>query len=240
MKALVLLAYYNRPVMVRGALESLRRQGDADWRCVMVDDGSEVHGQSVVESLYPDLLPRMEFVRIEDTMAQKIWQGGSRHPQFLNEAVEKALEDLVVVLCDDDALTVGALEALLLWHEKHPEEKWSYGHVSVYDPSKEPVPFGEVHGGVREEKRLDFHLNRRTDPIFPAFIVDSSQVVFMREAFTGFPPVNTKNCDAALFNDMGRKWGRCLFNGIVVQHKGSFRDQMGSRRETMIYKVATA
>jgi glycosyltransferase involved in cell wall biosynthesis len=231
--ALILLAYYNRPQMVRGALESLRRQGDAPWRCVMVDDGSEVHGQSVVEREFPDLLPRMEFIRIEDTMAQKIWQGGSRHPQFMNEAIEKATEDLVVVLCDDDALVAGILDPLLRWHMAHPAEKWSYGHVSVYDPSKEPVPWDAPH-------RLDWHLNRRTDPIFPAYIVDSSQVAFMRHGFTGFPAVNTKNCDAALFNDMGRKWGRCPFNGLVLQHKGIMRDQMGNRRETAIYKVGVA
>jgi glycosyltransferase involved in cell wall biosynthesis len=232
MKALVVLPYYNRPSMVCNALESLRRQGDAAFRVVMVDDGSEVHGQSVVESRFPDLLPRMEFVRIEDTMAQKIWQGGSRHPQFMNEAIERGKEDLVVILCDDDALVPGILDPLLRWHAAHPAEKWSYGHVSVYDPTKEPVPW--------EERRLDHPLNRRTDPIFPAYIVDSSQVVFRRDGFTGFPPVNTKNCDAALFNDMGRKWGRCPFNGLVVQNKAWFKDQMGARKETAIYKVAQA
>lgn len=233
MNALVILPYYNRPVMVRGALESLRRQGDAPWRCVMVDDGSEVHGQSVVENEFPDLLPRMEFTRIEDTIGQKVWQGGSRHPQFMNEAIEKGREDLVVVLCDDDALMPGVIGKLLMWHSCHPAEKWSYGHVSIYDPTKESVPWDG-------EPRMDWHLNRRTDSIFPAYIVDSSQVVFRREAFTGFPPVNTKNCDAALFTDMAKKWGRCPFNGLTVQHKGVFSDQMGSRRETMIYKVAHA
>lgn len=232
MDALILLAYYNRPVMVKGALESLRRQGDAPWRCVMVDDGSEVHGQSVVEKEFPDLLPRMEFVRIEDTIGQKIWQGGSRHPQFLNEAVERATEDVVLTLCDDDALFPGMLPLLLRWHESHPEEKWSYGHVSIYDPSKEAVPWGE--------ERMDWHLNRRTDSIFPAYIVDSSQVAFRRDAFAGYPPVNTINNDAAVFETMGKKWGRCPFNGLVIQHKGVFADQMGMRRQTMVYKVAQA
>lgn len=234
MKALVLLAYYERPVMVKGALESLRRQPEGSWRAVMVDDGSKAHGQAVVEAEFSDLLPNFSFVRIEDSISRKVWQGGSRHPHYINEAILAAKEDLVVILCDDDALVPGILDPLLRWHAAWPAQKWSYGHVSVYDPGRESVPWMENH----EPRRLDFHLNRRTDPILPAYIVDSSQVVFTRSAFTEetmFPPVNTKNCDAAIFEAMGKKWGRCPFNGLVLQMKGIHKKQMGRVKETAIY-----
>ena len=231
-EALVVLPYFERPVMVRNALESLRRNMDAEWRCVFIDDGSVARGEPIVREAFPDLVDRMEFVRCDDTVQDKIWQGGSRHPHYMNEAIARSRADVVIILCDDDALVEGSVKCLLDWYTAHPEAKWSYGKVSVFDPSKEPVPWGE--------RRMNWFLNDAEGDIRPAWRVDSCQVSFRREWMPKYPEVNTVNNDATMFEGFQRKHGLCPPNGLVVSYKGSFGDQLGRRPETDYYKVGVA
>lgn len=221
-RILVLLAYYNRPKMVLGALESLRRQGDAPFRCVMVDDGSEVRGETLVKGY-----PVSEVRRLEDTEAEKRAQGGSRHGAVMNEIVAAATEEIVLTLCDDDALYDGYLSGLSKWYDEHPDAAWSYGHVSVYDPSMETPPWDEMRNGPWP---YGVNCNYWRVPIRPSCSVDSSQVSFRRTRMPPFQGGQTANLDAVIFAQMYDAVGPCPYNGLVAQHKGVHRDQLGNRQ----------
>lgn len=222
MKALVLLVYYERPKMVRNALESLLWDQGDDWRCVFLDDGSVAPGRPVAEEVLAPVLDRVEFLNTGDSVAKKKIQNGSRHGEVLNHAVGMATEDVVLTLCDDDALVEGAIPALLRWYEDHPEAKWSYGHVSVYDPSREAVPKG---------RRSPRHwLNRLTTSISPSCMVDSTQVSFRMDTMLPFATRQTANLDADIFHRSFAAFGPCPYNGLTVQYKGIHEDQLGNRQ----------
>jgi cellulose synthase/poly-beta-1,6-N-acetylglucosamine synthase-like glycosyltransferase len=222
-KALIVLAYYERPNMVRNALNSIARQGASNWDLAVIDDGSPTPVEPIVREILSSYQDRIKFYRCEDTKEQKLAQGGSRHGAYINQAMTESDADYVVILCDDDALVDGSIRKLINYYDTNPGSKWSYGHVIPYDPSRGPPPFNTT-------KAPKIWLNK-TGSINPACQVDSSQVSFRRQYIleVGYPSPMTAALDAAVFNEMHRRHGLCPFNGVVVQHKGSFSGQMGNR-----------
>jgi hypothetical protein len=222
-RPLVLLPYYERPGLVLNALESLRRQGNS-WDMAFIDDGSRHHGRPIVERALAHHLDHIQFYRTEDSIEDKVRQGGSRIGQIMNDAVKASNADIVVILCDDDALVEGYLDALSVWYAQHPGQPWSYCHVVVWDPTQGSVPWGA-------EVTRDHPLNAKVGPLFPSSVLDSSQVTFRRECFdvSSFPSIAPKNHDAAIFDTVSRLFGPCHFNGLRGQYKAFFHDQLGAR-----------
>jgi len=225
MPALIICVYYDRPQIVRGALESLRRQTSRDWHLSFIDDGSPNPGEPIVREILSEHLDRITFYRCEDTKEQKLAQGGSRHGAFMNQAMAEAKvapSDPVLVLCDDDALVETCVGNVVNWYQRNPGQVWSYGHVIPYDPSKGPPPWGA--------KTPRIWLNK-TGTIAPACQVDSSQVTFRLEKIReiGYPSPMTSALDAAVFTEFHRRHGGCPFTGFTQQFKGVFNDQLGSR-----------
>lgn len=218
MKALVLLPYFERPQMVRGALESLLWDQGTDWNLYFIDDGSVAMGERVVREVLKDHLDRVEFDYIPDTIEQKMKQGGSRHGAYMNERIARGTEDIVVCLCDDDALIEGYIPALLKWYEANPGAAWSYGKVSVYDPSKEAVPRGR--------RSPNFFSNKTKGPVNPSCIVDSSQVSFRRSEMEAYKAPQTANLDASIFVAMFHRHGPCPPNEIPAQYKAIHKDAL--------------
>ena len=222
---LIILAYYDRPKMACNALESIRRQV-GPWNLAIIDDGSREPIRPIAEDILRDYLDRVTFYYISDTPEQKLRQGGSRHGAYMNKAIDYLTgpDDPVVILCDDDALYEGYIDSLRLYYEQNPDIKWSYCHVSVFDPSKGPPVLGQ--------RTPEHWLNRYSVPIAPSCQIDSSQVTYRASCISRhleYPSPMTSELDAYMFTLLTQQYGLCPFNGITGQYKAVFFDTMGNR-----------
>lgn len=225
--ALIVLPYFERPNLVRNALESVRDQSDPRWHLAFIDDGSTRPGEPVVREILGDD-PRVTCYRYEDTIDQKRAQNGSMHGKYMTDAILAGPGELVIVLCDDDALFPGCVENVHRWFDEHPEAQYGYGHVQVYHPPHERP--GQVERGHAD-------LNRHTGAIQPACQVDGSQVCFRASAFRGggvhYPRPCTGALDASSFEQCYRLYGPCSFMGFVTQYKGVWPGQMGRQQDLL-------
>jgi glycosyltransferase involved in cell wall biosynthesis len=219
------MAYYERPEMVKLALDSICAQGDADYHLAIVDDGSTKPLRDVIDQ-YVWTIGDVTLYNTNDSVEQKLAQGGSRFGSFWNKAIEDTDADLGIMLCDDDALVPGYINGLDRYYTANQDVKYSYGHVSVYDPTTYPsidnMPFD-----------YGTFLNAHTWPIDPYCRVDASQVSWRikdwKEAGIKFPAPQTAALDAEVYSQMFEAFGPCPFNEMVVQYKGVFSDQLGQR-----------
>ena len=123
LKFLILLFYYNRPKMVLNALTSINKLSYKNIEIAFIDDGSDHPGEPVArEHLKPSILKKVKFYNTNDTIKQKIDRGGSEFGKLANEAVKNSDADIVLMLCDDDALFSDYLDYLNRFY-KHDECK---------------------------------------------------------------------------------------------------------------------
>lgn len=233
-RLLIVCVYYDRPRMVRNALESVKRQTDDRWHLAFIDDGSTVPGEPIVREIFGDD-PRVTCYRIEDTAAAKLARDGSTHPAWMNRAIRECPGDLVIILCDDDALHEDVTHNVVRWFDEHPEAVYGYGYVKRFDPFVETP-----HDGLP----YDQDLCRHRDAIRPSCQVDSTQVVYRasthREDGITYPEVKTTDLDAAIYDSLFERYGSCPImklsgHTIVTQYKGRHDDQMGRRPEAARY-----
>lgn len=221
MKLLVCLVYYDRPNLVRNALESIRALESDDWELAVIDDGGEP-----VLPIVTEALPGVEFgyVRIGDTEEQKRAQGGSRHGEFLNAAILDTGCEVAMCLCDDDAMVPDGVGKLLEWWEENPDAWYCWSYCVPFDPTRE-----KPHPDLPIEM---VGLNRHSGPIDCSCMADSSQVAFKTECFkTGgvrYASPSTLALDADLFEQLA-SYGPAEQTGFAVQYKAVFADQMGNR-----------
>lgn len=226
LKVVLILCYFERPLLVRNALRSIKEIEYSNFNLVIIDDGSQtkpnIHDVAL-DVLGETMYSQTGFYHTTDTPEQKKEQGGSRHGQFLNEIILASDADLVIPVCDDDCIISDYLTNLDQWFRAHPEKKYGYSHVRIFDPTKES-PFGI-------EKRP--HWTNLTETIHPVNRVDSSQVAFRTECFkkggARFPSPQTRNLDAALFQQLFDLYGPCDFMGFDGQYKGWFEGQLGNQ-----------
>jgi len=223
MKILILMCYYNRPNMVRLALQSLANQEYDNWQLVFVDDGSENSGRPIVEEILAEHLDKIDFYNTNNTKQDKESQGGSLFGMYWNEAMYSSDADIAMMLCDDDALYGQYLKDLNDYYEAHPEIIHSYGHVSIFNPTE--------YTNVKDiPTDTNIWLNTHTYPINPNCSVDASQVTWRIENVKAhgirFPFPLTINLDAALYEQLFRILGLCEYNGLITQYKGWHPDQL--------------
>lgn len=219
---LIIICYFQRPKLVVNSLLSIKNSDYKNWKLAFIDDGSVILGEPIVKSILGQS-DRIYFFNSNDTPHQKIAQGGSRHGQFINEAILSIQSDLILIACDDDSLHIDYLKNLNDWFQAHPTEKWCYSDVIPYDPLTED-PFNVP---IRP-----FWTNR-TEDCHPSGRLDSSQVVYKTECFTKhgarYPSPQTKNLDEAIYKLLYPICGPCKFTGFYGQYKGVFEGQMGNR-----------
>lgn len=222
MKALVLCVYFDRPKMVLNALESVRDQTSSAWTLGFIDDGSTVPGVPIMESVV-GFRPHSLSITGMDSVEQKIAQGGSRHGQYMNDLIHASDDDLVIVLCDDDALHPECVANCINWFTENPDKLWGYGHIQDFNPHKEK-PGAVVRGS-------DY--NQHTGPVDPVCRLDSTQVVFRREVFDkcSYPFPATGALDADVFAHVMAITDKVEYMGFVTQYKGRFPGQMGNRAD---------
>lgn len=223
-KILIILLYWDRPKMVRNALNSIKEMHYDNWELAFIDDGSETPGRPIVEEILGDQLHKIKFTRTETTMAER-FSPGSSIGLHMNNAVRASDADLVMILCDDDAIHPDYCTNMNAFFESHPEEVWGYSHVIAFDPEHQDYHTAPLTPG--------FSYNGHTQPIAPSCAVDSSQVVYradctrVRGVEWIYP--QTGCLDANFYERMLPVYGKCPWMGFVGQYKAVFPDQMGRR-----------
>src|SRR5258705_1607329 len=222
LKFLIPLLYWDRPNMVRNALNSIREMRYDNWELAFIDDGSDIPGRPVVEDVLKDHLNKVKFIRAETTMAERA-DPGSMIGWHINNSVRSSDADIVVVLCDDDGMHPEYCNNMNKFFTENPAEVWGYSHVIAFDPTIQDYHTTPLTPG--------FSYNGHVKRIEPACAVDSSQVVFRadctRKDNIEWPYPKTGCLDMDFYNRMVPKYGFCPFIGCVWQYKTLFSDPIG-------------
>ncbi len=131
----VMVPFYADVDLLRGALASVQRQTDPDWRCIVVDDGATDVGVGVLVAAFAD--PRFEYVKNEGNLGVAA---------TFNRCFELAVQigaALVVVLHADDELEPCYVATMRAAHAHRPEVACLAPRVTVIDAAGEvatPLP----------------------------------------------------------------------------------------------------
>lgn len=221
-KFTILLPYYNRPNMVKFALESLKRQKYNNWELFFCDDGSFYPGEKILDEFFPDY-DNVFYTNTKNTVEDKK-KNGSNFGYYLNEFILSSDSDICISLCDDDALCDDYLENLNQWYNNNPEKSYSFCDVIPYNPF-------DVNclDDIEKNSKSELNSNGQTE-VYPENRLDSSQVSWKTTAFrennVRYPYPKTSSLDAILFKQLYNLFGMCPFNGILGQYKGYHHDQL--------------
>lgn len=236
MKALIILLYYDRPNLVHNALNSIRMLKYENYEVAVIDDGSKIPIEPIVRMHYYDIVDKFKFYRCNDTIEQKLRQGGTRRGLFVNEAINNSDADFAIILCDDDAITHSYFNELIKWFKNNPGKVYGYCYVLDFNPLIQ-LP----NEKVRPRGRTNIIILSND-----VRIINSSQVAWLlkvnRENGMRFSEIQDLSCltdgcrtaflTATFFNCMHQKYGVCSFMGMFGQYKGRFHGQLGNRKET--------
>lgn len=225
LKILILMSYYNRPLLVRNALNSILRANERyqNWHLAFGDDGSKVHGRPIVEEILKDHLDQITFVRNEMTFEDKVKQGLILG-KMANDVMRESDADIAFILCDDDEITPWYLKRLAGFFSNHPRILYCYSKVFMYNPL--------VQKSEDVKKQAVGKFNKWDEPINPVGKVDASQVAWrldcckvhgawFKESTKQVPGKPwTKDTDKSFFENLYDKCGPCKPTGFVGQFKG--------------------
>jgi glycosyltransferase involved in cell wall biosynthesis len=226
MRILVLLSYFNRPKLVRNALESVLKAGELhqDWRLVFGDDNSPISGEPILRDVMKDHLDKVEYINSGRTKKEKLAQG-LNIGGYANRVLEKTDADIAIMLCDDDELTATYLDDLSFFYTAQPETMYAYSWVHLFNPLlKRP--------SHERSDLYDIQSNKYnySEAIDPANKLDASQVSFRTKVFKDgvrFPETTlveagplTANLDGGLFRQLYDRYGAAVCCHTVGQYKG--------------------
>lgn len=228
---LLMVVYFERPIMVRNVLESISRLTYPNWELAFIDDGSIQKGEPIVKEILGEHLDKIKFYYNKQTVAEKRAfhnSDGSNVGLFMNQAMEDSNADVVIILCDDDAIVENSLEYLNGFYKKYTDIMYAYSHVIEFNPFKEkPIqPLTPRHSWF----------NRTTKRHFPVCQFDCSQLTFRHKCYVDevlkCPPLQTSCIDSVLWGQLHEAYGDAYFTGGYTQYKGVYEKQMGKRKDT--------
>jgi len=229
----LIIAYYKRPKIVRNALNSIMNLNYNNWHLTFIDDsGDDVFKETFLN--YGFDKNKITYIPILMSDDEKTKNGGSIFGKYINESVLNSDCDIVMLICDDDALDSEYLNNLNNFYTNNPEEQWGYSHVKLYNPNIEYYLDADNKSLIYNWSLNLVNLNHHTNSIHPYCKVDSSQVTFRKKAMVdgnawyAFP--RTASLDADIFIKIFNKYGPCKFTGCYGQYKGWFEDQLGVRQ----------
>lgn len=214
LKILILLFYYNRPQMVKDALQSIKESTYTNWELCFIDDASDFPGEPIArEILSEEELAKTTFINISDSKIGKLERKGSWIGKVANEHILTSGSDLCIFLSDDDMLFPTYMADLDRYYSNSRQVQYSYCHVQN---------FGEAIGPS--------WLNH-TETLDPFCRVDASQVTWRTSCWTEggvrFPFPKTSCLDSDIFGQLCEKYGLCPFNGMIGQLKRIHPGQLG-------------
>lgn len=130
MRFSVIMPLYNKAPYVRKAVESVVDQTFADWRLVVVDDGSTDGGSDIVSG-------------IEDSRIRIIRQGNAGVGAARNRGVAESSAPYICFLDADDWWEPTFLEEMAALIERHPDAGiYGTGYYIVKNGKKRVAPIG--------------------------------------------------------------------------------------------------
>lgn len=224
MKIQILCSYYNRPILLRNAMNSILKANEhhEDWELAFGDDNSKIPGRPIVEEILKDHLDKVTFVQSNMSFEDKIDQGLILG-KLANKAMKESDADVALMLCDDDELYPTYLKGLSDFFKTNPNILYCYSKLHLYNPLlQKSEDVDNIHG----------KFNQWNDPIDPVNKVDASQVAWRLscckihgawfQETTRFVPGKpwTKDTDKSFFENLFTKCGKCYPSGLVGQYKG--------------------
>ena len=238
LEILVLLFYYNRPEIVKNALDSLNKQTYKNFKVCVIDDGSE----NCFADVFPTMIGvsdihRYTIVNTHDSPEDKRQQGGSMMGKFANQAIEVHNSDIVIMLCDDDALMPDYLETLNTFFNNNPEVNHCYSKVLFYNPTKETYLEATTDPNYKNTGSTYLPLNQKNG-IIQCRALDASQVAWRTRCKISFPYPQTRNHDMAVYSQL-RNYGMCHPTNVYGQAKAAFPDQLGNRHPNNDFVISS-
>jgi uncharacterized protein YrzB (UPF0473 family) len=228
----IVLVYYRRPKIVLNALHSIENSSYKNYILTIIDDSGNEDFKDIINSTKIDQ-NKINYVPILDSEYDKNNQGGSRHGYFINQNIKNKPSDIVVILCDDDALEYRYLEYLDQFYTLNPDIMWSYCNLYFYNPLEEFYLESNNISSTFNHPGSTYDLNKFNYSLNPAGQLDSSQISFKTSVFdninVGYPSPQTRGLDFYLFNTIYKNFGDCYPNSYYGQYKGTFPDQLGNR-----------
>jgi uncharacterized CHY-type Zn-finger protein len=224
MKILILMSYYQRPILVRNALQSILKANEhhSDWELVFGDDGSEIPGKPIVEEVLKDHLHKVQCIHTQMSLEDKL-NFGLTVGKHANEAIRSSSAEIGIMLCDDDELHPMYLKNLSNFFIANPDTLYAYSKVHIYNPLLQKSE--DISG-------LNCTYNQWRDPINPAGKVDASQVAWRLDCCKKYEAWFSettkltehmpwiKDTDRSFFENLYSKCGLCTPTGFVGQYKG--------------------
>lgn len=225
LKILILCSYYNRPLLVCNALNSILAANEhhQNWHLAFGDDGSEKPGRPIVEDVLKDHLKKVTFVHSGMSFEEKIKEGLILG-KLANQAIQDSNADIALILCDDDELTPDYLKNLSDFFLANPDVLYCYSKLFLYNPL--------CQKSCDVEKNSNNKWSQFNEPINPVNHLDASQVAWrldcckkngawFKESTKHVPGKPwTKDTDKSFFENLYDKCGLCHPTGFVGQYKG--------------------
>lgn len=229
-KFLIILVYYQRPDLVRNALNSIKELDYDNWELAFIDDGSRDMGEPIVRDVFTEReLNKTKFYYCPDTMEQKMLQGGSRHGEFMNKVILESNAEYFVVLCDDDAIIHTYFKELdtIMQSETHP---YWYSKLKFFNPTKQS--YKEATEVAQESFVGSTYTINHEHPLKPICMIDGLQMVCNTACFKdgsiAYPYPQTRMLDATMYQQLYDKYGECYPTKVFGLYKGAFAEQMGN------------
>jgi glycosyltransferase involved in cell wall biosynthesis len=220
--------------MVKNALHSIKNLDYDNWELFIIDDGSFKPIEPIANEILKDYKNKFSVFQTGHYDVVHKWANQSMIGYYMNQYIASHKSDVVIVVCDDDALVSDYLTKLNEFYNNNPEELWSYCHVVEYNPYLEQANLATLN---KAPPSTYWH-NRFNGATLEkaSCVLDSSQVTFRTQVFREgihwhYP--RTGLLDAVIFNDMVVKYHKPIkYANCVGQYKAVFPDQMGKRSQT--------
>lgn len=220
----ILCSYYNRPILVKNALNSIlaAHKYHQNWRLTFGDDNSPIPGRPIVETILKEHLDKVTFIQTGMTFEDKIREGISLG-KYANKVIAESDADVFVVMGDDDELHPEYLMRLSDFFSSNPQVLYCYSKLYVYNP---------LYQKSADVTNPGNKYNQWWEPIVPMGKVDATQVAWRRECCVKYDAWfvdNTKqvtgkpwarDTDISFFDRLYLKCGLCHPTGIFAQYKG--------------------
>ncbi len=166
MKVDVILSTFNRPRLLKVAINSILNQESPDWELWVFDDGSSYDFRKQIIQQYKD--PRIHFFQGEKLKLSERY-AKSRISLHINYLLNRSSNELVSYLCDDDYYWPEAIGGVFDFFKNHPEVNVGFGKLTY--------SFSESEKTLREKRDLRYF----DLPIMPFGKLDHNQVIHKRE-----------------------------------------------------------
>ncbi len=218
------MCYYNRPNLVRFALNSIKQQSFKNWELCFVDDGSKESAINSINEILGDEVRKTKYYNTNHSFMDKKTNGGSFFGFYWTLACQESDANFALMLCDDDALTVDYLENLNNFL-KNNLCNWLYSHYLCYNAFNQ-----------KKFSEIDYTkcCPDITSEVNPQNVLDASQVVFSTDAFKskgiefGYPM--TANLDSDIYKKLYPIYGPCVYSGLTGQYKSIESNNLSYRQ----------